>query len=221
MKTLIIIPIYNESKVIKDIVKNLLDLGYENIVVVDDGSTDKTGDVIKKLPVIYIKHPINRGKGAAVKTGMEIAKELNAESIITMDGDGQHSSGDIKKMTESLKDGCDVALGSRSLSSKDMPLKKIIANYIGNFTTWVFYGLWVSDSQSGFRAYSKKAISLIETKSDRYEYDGEVLSEIKRHKLSFAEVPIKTVYTEYSQSKATKQGLKNGIKTVIRMVINN
>jgi len=101
-----------------------------------------------------------------------------------------------------------------------MPSYKILANYLGNFFTWLIYGLWVSDSQSGFRAYSKKAIYLIDTKTDRYEYDSEIIKEIKRNKLKFVEVPIEVHYTEYSMNKKHKQNLKNGLKTLIKMIIS-
>jgi len=85
----------------------------------------------------------------------------------------------------------------------------------------MIYGLWVTDSQSGFRAYSKKAIRLIETKTDRYEYDSEVIREISRNKLKYAEVPIEVRYTEYSMNKKHKMNLKNGIKTLIKMILSS
>ena len=85
----------------------------------------------------------------------------------------------------------------------------------------MIYGLWVTDSQSGFRAYSKKAIKLINTQTDRYEYDSEVIREIKRHDLKYIEVPIEVRYTDYSMNKVNKQGIKNGIKTLIKMLISS
>jgi hypothetical protein len=82
------------------------------------------------------------------------------------------------------------------------------------------YGLWVSDSQSGFRAYSKRALSLIDTKHDRYEFDSEVIREIARNKLKYTEVPIHVRYTQYSMSKLHKQNFVNGLKTLFRLVIS-
>ncbi len=99
-----------------------------------------------------------------------------------------------------------------------MPFVKIIANKIGNIVTWLLYGIHVSDSQSGFRAYSHVAATIIDTKADKYEYDSKVIREINNNRLRFIEVPIKVRYTEYSMGKPQKQGFVNGIKTLVRMV---
>lgn len=218
----IVVPVYNEGPVIKGVLADLKKAGYKNIIVVDDGSSDETISEIKDEEVHYLRHGLNRGKGAATKTGFEAAKLLGAEVIVTMDGDGQHYIEDIPKLVKPIvEEGFDVVLGSRIFSTKEIPLIKIFYNHVGNFLTWVFYGLWVSDSQSGFRAYSKKALRLIDTKTDRYEYDSEVIQEIKKHKLKFEEVPIRVRYTDYSRNKATKQSFINGVKTVIKMIISS
>jgi len=221
-KIFVVIPAFNESSVIKGVIAEVNSAGYENIIVIDDGSIDETFEKVSGKPgVVALKHFLNRGKGAAVKTGMEAAKILGADVAVTMDGDGQHNPRDIAKMLEFIRQGHDVVLGTRLQNPKGMPLYKIAANHIGNFFTFVFYGLWVTDSQSGFRAYSKKALDLIDTRTDRYEYDSEVIREIVRHRLKFKEIPIEVRYTEYSMSKAQKQNLKNGIKTLIKMMINS
>lgn len=219
-KIFIVIPAYNESPVILDTIKEVKKAGYKDIVVVDDGSTDGT-ILAQKAGVYYIKHSINRGKGAATKTGFEAAKILGADAVVTIDGDGQHDTTEIKKLLEPLTvEKNDVVLGTRNFGSKEIPFLKKIYNFIGNMATWVFYGLWVTDSQSGFRAYSKKALNLIDTKTDRYEYDSEVIREIKKNKLKFKEVPIEVKYTEYSMGKASKQGFKNGVKTLLKMILS-
>jgi len=217
----IVIPVYNEEKVLKEVITEVKKAGYNNIVVVDDGSTDDCFDVAKREDAVVLKHLINRGKGAAAKTGIEAAKKLDAQIVITIDGDGQHNPREIGKMTRLIEEGYDVVLGSRLKNPKGMPVHKIIANQCGNFFTWLLYGLWVTDSQSGFRAYSKKAIGLIETRTDRYEYDSEVIREIHRNKLKYIETPIEVRYTEYSMNKVQKQGFKNGIKTIFKMIISS
>ncbi len=220
-KIYIIIPVYNESAVIKDVIEEIKKNGYQNIIVVDDGSKDDTYAKTNSLEgVTALKLSINRGKGAAVKTGIEATKILNADIVITMDGDGQHNPKNIEKMIENINKGYDVVLGTRLKNPKGMPFYKIVANHIGNFFTWIIYGLWVTDSQSGFRAYSKKAILLIDTQTDHYEYDSEVIREIKRHKLKYKEIPIEVRYTNYSMNKANKQGFVNGIKTLIKMILS-
>jgi glycosyltransferase involved in cell wall biosynthesis len=221
-KIYIVIPVYNEAPVICDTIKEVREAGYENIIVVDDGSSDKSYFKFSQMNVVSLSLSLNRGKGAAVKTGIEAAKILGADIVVTIDGDGQHNPMDIREMIKSINDeGYDVVLGTRLVDPKGMPWYKIIANHIGNFFTWVIYGLWVTDSQSGFRAYSRKAIDLINTKTDRYEYDSEVIREIGRHDLKYKEIPIEVRYTEYSMGKVNKQGIKNGIKTLIKMLISS
>ena len=217
----IVLPAYNEETVIKDVIREIQAAGYRNIIVVDDGSHDQTFEKAKEMDVIALRHPINRGKGAATKTGIEAAKLLGAGIIVTMDSDGQHNPADIARLIEPIqKNHCDVVLGTRLKNPKGMPWYKIIANHIGNAITWYFYGLYVSDSQSGFRAYSRHASELINTKTDRYEYDSEVIREIYLYKLKYKEVPIEVRYTEYSMGKIQKQGFVNGLKTFYKIIWN-
>lgn len=221
-KIFIAVPAYNEEKVIQDVIHEIRQAGYDNIIVVDDGSSDNT--YRKALELIgkkAFRHKVNRGKGAATKTAIEASKLLGADIIVTMDGDGQHDPSDIKRLITPIISGeTEVTLGTRLINPQGMPLRKIIANKIGNALTWYLFGLWVSDSQSGFRAYSKKAASLIETKADRYDYDSQIIREIYLQKLKYKEVPIKVRYTEYSMGKIQKQGFTNGLKTVYKMIWN-
>ncbi len=218
----IVLPAYNEAKIIQDVLREIQAVGYRNIIVVDDGSSDDTYEKVQTMDgVISLRHPINRGKGAATKTGIEAAKLLGAGIIVTMDSDGQHNPSDIARLIEPIrKNHCDVVLGTRLKNPKGMPWYKIIANHIGNALTWYFYGLYVSDSQSGFRAYSRHASELINTKTDRYEYDSEVIREIYLYKLKYKEVPIEVRYTEYSMGKVQKQGFVNGLKTIYKIIFN-
>jgi glycosyltransferase involved in cell wall biosynthesis len=215
----IVIPIYNEAKVIGGVIEEIRAQGFEHIVVVDDGSADESYAVASAHDVLALRLKINRGKGAAVKTGIMAANLLGADVVVTMDGDGQHDPADIAPLIAPiLESRSDVVLGSRLLNRETMPFRKKIANSIGNLVTWLFYGLLVSDSQSGFRAYSRYAALIIDTKADKYEYDSKVIREIKNNRLRFTEVPVQTRYTEYASSKKTKQGFINGIITLRRMI---
>jgi glycosyltransferase involved in cell wall biosynthesis len=220
--TWIVLPAYNEETIIQDVLREIQSAGYSNIILVDDGSADNTHQKAQETPgVIALKHRINRGKGAATKTGIEAAKALGAEIIITMDSDGQHNPQDIERLIHPLAHKhSDVVLGSRLLNPEGMPKYKIWHNQIANFFTWYLYGLWVSDSQSGFRAYSRHAAELINTKTDRYEYDSEVIREIYNYGLSYCEIPIEVRYTEYSMGKPHKQSIVNGAKTLFKMILN-
>ncbi len=220
-KIFICIPVYNEGKVVSDVVRSLFLLEYRSVIIVDDGSSDDTYAEAKKSGALVLRHLINRGKGAAIKTAIEASKILGADIIVTMDGDGQHNPEDIEKMINSIRLGNDVVLGTRLRSTKKMPWHKVLANGVGNFFTMLLYGLWVTDSQSGFRVYSKKAISKINTRTDRYEYDSEVIREVHINKLKYSEIPIEIRYTKHSMGKKDKQNFKNGLKTLIKMFISS
>lgn len=228
MKVYIILPAYCEEKVIKDVIKAIKREGYKDIIVVDDGSSDNTYEEAFSTGVITISHPINRGKGAATQTGIDAGKLLNADIIVTMDSDGQHDPKDIKKLIKPiLDDKVDVVIGSRMINNKDMPKSRILMNKVANVVTQIFFGLMVTDSQSGFRAYSKKAYNSVYTYMDRYEFESEMLGQIKDAKLRIEDVPIKVIYTDYSKSKYkhmrdfSAQGLGNGIKMVVRLIENS
>lgn len=221
-KIFVVVPAFNEASVIQEVIKEIQNSGYSNIIVVDDGSRDNTQAKASELiGENALRHKINRGKGAATKTGIEAAKILGADIIITVDGDGQHDPKDIAKMIAPiLENKCDVVLGTRLLDPRGMPWYKILANHFGNFCTWFLFGLWVTDSQSGMRAYSRHAAEVINTKADRYEYDSQVIREIYIYKLKFQEVPISVRYTDYSMGKVDKQNLTNGLKTIYKMIWN-
>jgi glycosyltransferase involved in cell wall biosynthesis len=218
----IVLPAYNEAPILKDVLEEIQGASYQNIIVVDDGSHDDTHQVAKSISgIVALRHPLNRGKGAATKTGIEAAKKLGADIIVTLDSDGQHNPANIEPLIQPLIRGThDVVLGTRLKNPKGMPWYKIAANHIGNGLTWYIYGLWVSDSQSGFRAYSRKAVEQINTRTDRYEYDSEVIREIYLNKLRYTEVPIEVRYTEYSMGKVQKQGFINGLKTLYKIIWN-
>ena len=215
----IVIPVHNEAEVIGEVLTETRAAGDYTVIVVDDGSKDDSFVQASLHDALVLRHRINRGKGAAVKTGIMAANLLESDIVVTMDGDGQHDPVDIKALVAPiLENQADAVLGSRTLNRGEMPVMKKIANYFGNFFTWLFYGIWVSDSQSGFRAYSKYAALIIDTKADKYEYDSKVIREIKTNRLRFAEVPVTTKYTEYSKGKKQKQGLINGLITLFRMI---
>jgi glycosyltransferase involved in cell wall biosynthesis len=217
----IVIPVYNEAPVLGGVIDELRAQGCEYIVVVDDGSADESSAVAAAHDALTLRLKINRGKGAAVKTGIMAANLLGADVVVTMDGDGQHDPADIAALIAPIVAGrSDVVLGSRLLSREAMPSMKKIANSIGNLVTWIFYGLWVSDSQSGFRAYSRYAALIIDTKADKYEYDSKVIREIRSNRLRFTEVPVQTRYSEYACGKKHKQGFINGLITLRRMIWN-
>lgn len=215
---IVVIPAFNEEAVISSVVSGVIEHGYR-VVVVDDGSSDNTFKAASAAGALCFRHRINRGKGAATKTGIEAAKTLEPRVIVTMDGDNQHSAADIPALAAPILEArCEVSLGIRTFHSSVMPSHRVAANHVGNFLTWLIHGLWVADSQSGFRAFSLHAARLINTRSDRYEYESEVIREIRHHGLRYLEVPISVKYAAYDQSKKQRQNFTNGMKTVYKMI---
>lgn len=215
----IVIPVFNEASVIAQVIKDVFKCGYSTVIVVNDGSTDDTANQTKTAGAVVVSHRINRGKGAATKTGIEASKLLSADIVVTIDGDGQHYPSDIKNLISPIIDGhCDVVLGTRLKRKTQMPIHRIITNHIANFVTWAFSGLWVNDSQSGLRAYSRSAIDCISTSADAYDYESEIIREIHHHRLVYKEVPINVQYTDYSMSKTNRQNTFNGLKTLYKII---
>lgn len=216
----IIIPAYNEENIMGEVLKELLSRGF-NLVIVDDGSTDKTyhiaSSIIKNNPgrgYLY-HHPINRGLGATLKTGIEACLKKNAELMVTFDADGQHDPDDILSVSlPIIKGEADVVIGVREFN--DMPLVKKISNQLMNLITGIFYGAHVKDSQSGLRAFNKKAALALDIESREYDISSEIIREIKNKNLRMEEVPIKTIYTDYALSKGTN--LKVGVKILVKMI---
>ena len=182
----IVIPAYNEEKLIKSTLKKLKDEGYNNIIVVDDGSSDKTHDITKEEGVIVCKHIINRGLGGALGTGISCALLYNPKVIITFDADGQHDPKDIEKVAKPiLEDGYDVVIGSRLMDKeevKNMPIIKRVGNWGLNFLTYLMGGHFITDSQSGLRGFSYNSAKIIaeQLKSNRYEISSEFVVLIKK-----------------------------------------
>ncbi len=220
----IVIPAYNEAEVIGSVLRKIPKRikGVRSIqkVVVDDGSQDKTGDCSSCSGTIVVRHVLNLGVGAATITGIEYAKSQNADIVVTMDGDGQHNPKDIEKLIKPIiSKKADIVIGSRTKctgKSCDMPWIKKAGNQMMNGMTFIFYRKWISDTQSGFKALSKKALLAIRLSQSGYEICSEIIGEATRNKLRVFEVPVQAIYTEYSKRKG--QSILNAINIFIRLV---
>lgn len=204
----VVIPAYNEGQVIKSVVKYALksfkkDKNHKySIVVVDDGSTDDTATEAKAGGAIVIQHIMNSGAGAATSTGLEYARKNSADIMATMDADGQHSPIDVINGVNLIEaDKIDLLIGSRLIDSEGMSKVKVVGNKGLSFITYLIFGVKSSDSQSGLRIYSRKAIDSIFWKSSGYEFCSEMLWRANQLKLTYGEYPIEAIYTEYSKSK--------------------
>ena len=222
-KIFIVIAAYNEEKRIKKVISNLKKQNYKNIVVIDDGSSDKTYEIARKKKVYVLKHIINRGQGAALKTGIDFAIQKKADIIVTFDADGQFLVKEIKNVVMPiLKNEADISLGSRFLGKTiNIPLLKKLVLKLGVIVVFILYGIKITDSQSGFRAMSRKAAEKINLTADRMEHAGEFFQEIKKNNLKYKEVPITVIYDRYSLKKGQNwnQSIELGIKMLIKRLI--
>lgn len=214
----ITIPLYNDAKMILKVIKSLKDKGYNNIVVVDDGSKDNGYDVVKKnTDVIVTKHIINRGQGAALQTAMEIAIEKGAKYIVHFDSDGQHDVKDIDHMLNTLIEGkYDIVLGSRFLQKNDIPLKKRILLKGGIIFTYILSQIWLTDVHNGLRVMTAETAKKLNLQHDRMEHASEILDKIKVLNLKYTEVPVTIHYTKYSMSKG--QSISNSINIAFKLI---
>lgn len=192
MKIFIIIPAFQEAKrigaVIKDVKKSKLP-----IIVVDDGSKDNTFDVAKRHNISVIRHAINLGKGAAMKTGAEAAFSMGADAVIFMDSDGQHKVKNLPLFIKALEKKHDIVFGSRNLS-QGAPLIRYLGNKFASFFVSLLFGLYISDILCGYRGLSKEGYKRIRWDSRGYGVETEMVARAAIKKLKYCEVPVETVY---------------------------
>ena len=223
MNLLVIIPAFNEEKVIADTILRLRRFipSSTHILVVDDGSNDNTGRVAEKSGAIVTRHPINRGLGGALGTGLYWAKAHDIRYAVTFDADGQHDPHDLQRVLNPLeKNQADVVIGSRTKEGwKDIPPDRKVIILLSNLLTWWLFGVRTSDSLSGFRAFNRKAIESVRLRTDQMEVSNEFFAEIKRNKLRLTEIPIRVIYSAYSRSKGQKNSnaLDVGVKLLLRL----
>ncbi len=200
-----VIPAYNEAACVGQVVHRIRGK-YPTVVVVDDGSTDQTAEVARTAGAFVLRHLLNRGQGAALKTGIDFALTRGAEIIVTFDSDGQHQLEDVETLIAPVLAGrCDVALGSRFLDKESrVPFMRKMTLKFGVFFTRLVSGIKVTDTHNGLRALSRKAAEQIQIRQDRMAHASEILDEIARLKLHFCEVPTRIVYTEYSRAKGQR-----------------
>lgn len=210
----IVIPAKDESSKIGLVVEKVRSEGFENIVVINDGSNDDTEQVAIAHGATVINHLVNLGPGAATQTGMDYAIQQGAKVVVTIDGDNQHYPCDIWKLIEAMKtEKVQVVIGSRFLTkNRKIPVHRLLFNKIGNWVTALFTGLLVTDSQSGLKAMHIDFVKKANLKLNGFEFCTEIINLIRRHEASYVEVPIKVKYTQESMAKG--QNFSNGVRMV-------
>lgn len=219
-KVFVIVPAFNENKVIRQVIEGLLAHNY-SVVIVDDGSSEPTGPVLGGLPVHVLRHEVNLGQGAALQTGIDYARECGAAYFVTFDADGQHDAADIEKLLEPLLGNkIDFTLGSRFLEGAQHNMtagrKKTIR--LARFINYLFTGLQLSDAYNGMRAFNTSAAAVIHIRENGMAHATELLSVIKKNKLRYREIPVNIRYTDYSRKKGLT--VWNGFRIFFDILLN-
>ena len=203
-----IIPAYNEEKALADVIGKTLDY-VDEVIVVDDGSSDKTSEVAIEAGARVIKHSVNLGKGEALKSGF---KAIDDDSIIiTIDGDGQHNPNEIPDLVRPIiEDGADLVNGSRYMNGpeENTPAYRRVGQKVLDIATNISAGTKVTDSQSGFRAFSSKSKNVFRFKDTGFGIESEMLVDAAEAGLKIVEVPI-TV--RYDLDGSTKDPITHGV----------
>lgn len=207
----VIVPAFNEQNVIKDIINNLLK-NFSNVIVINDGSNDKTLEIINDLDIKILSHEINLGVGAAVQTGFDYVSNIpDAKAVITFDADGQHLVDDAVAMAKEILI-CDegIIFGTRfPKHSKNIPkVKRIVLKLIAKITDLVT-GVTLSDAHNGLKAYKVSTIKELELQFSSYSYESELITQVAKKKIEYKEMSTDIKYTSYSIKKGQK--LLNGL----------
>ncbi|MBU1998544.1 MAG: glycosyltransferase family 2 protein [Candidatus Omnitrophica bacterium] len=194
MKTLIIIPTFNESRSIVKLLLKIKESGLE-VLVIDDGSSDKTAEKAKEQGVIVIKNDTNQGKGATLKIGFTYALENGYQAVITMDGDGQHSPDELPRLIQAGENSSSgIIVGNRMQAVKNMPLIRILTN---KFMSWFISrktGQYIADTQCGLRLIKREVLEKISLETKRFEIESELLIKASLAGFKIESLPITSIY---------------------------
>lgn len=214
-----VIPLYNEASVIESVIRGLLP-SFAHVVCVDDGSSDGSAEIARRAGAFVVQHPVNLGQGAALQTGIEFAlSHPGCEYIVTFDADGQHRVEDAVAMVQRARtDDLAIVFGSRFLDDRTRPglIKKVIlktAVWVTNMST----GMRLSDAHNGLRVIRRDAAEQIDLKQDRMAHATEIVLELGRTGLPWAEFPVELLYTDYSKAKG--QSVLNSVNILVDLIV--
>ncbi len=208
MKTAAIIPALNEYQHLSAVVEQAARY-VDNVIVVDDGSRQPLENFLPNHQYLHVlRHRINLGKGAALKTGVQYAAVLGVAIVVFLDADGQHDASEIPKILAPLLEGrSDVVFGVRKFHGT-MPLTAKIGNVFLTLSLQVLYGVTVSDTQSGYRAFRMAVYPSLQWESARYSVETEMIVNAGKAHLSFTEVPITTIYLDKYRGTTFIDGIR-------------
>jgi len=227
LKVCVVIPAFNEESAIGEVVSQTRAAFKKSninahIIVINDNSNDETSTIAARAGATVINHILNSGAGGATATGLSYAEQNQYDIAVTMDADGQHDASDVVRGVQLLKDSdTDLLIGSRLINSDGMSKVKILGNKGLSFITYILFGINSTDSQSGLRVFSRKALENLRWKTNGYEFCSEMLWRARQQNLNIDEYPIKAIYTEYSKTKGQNNwNAVNIIKSLLKRRIS-
>ncbi len=202
----VIMAAYNEEARIKPVLEQVLSFA-KHVVVVDDGSTDSTASIVKRVKgATLLQHKNNKGKGSAVRSGCDFAIKKGAKQLILMDSDGQHDPRNIPRFVKALK-GVDIVYGFR-VQRDNMPFLYKFGNWFLTLYARILFGSQIKDTQGGFRAMSADAYKKVRWHATRYEMETEMIAHAAKHKLTYKQIPIKTIYLDAYKGTSVSDGFR-------------
>lgn len=209
MLAIAVMPAYNEERTIESVAKKTLQY-VDRLIIVNDASKDRTGKIAEKLrkrykEIIVIHHKINKGLGASLRDGFNMALKIGGNIIITIDADGQHRPEDISRFIKKIKEGYGFVIGSRLLYK--YPLIKKFGNFFLNLVTNFISGTKIKDTESGFRAFRADVLKKLVLTANRYEIATEIVFEIGRNRVKATSIPV--YVPVYTKGVGVRDGIKN------------
>ena len=206
-----VIPAHNEEKNIRKTVEKTLDY-VDKVAVVDGERADNSAKLAERAGAVVLRHMVNLGKGAALKTGCDYAFSRGATHVVALDADAQHNPDDIPRFSEKLGN-YDLIFSYRK-SSRQMPAVLRFGNWIISEIASLLYNVDLKDTQSGFRAFSRETYKKIRWSASDYSMESEMISRAGKQKLKYTQIPIETIYSD--KYKGTT--VIDGVKIVLNML---
>ena len=217
--TWVIIPLYNEEQVIGNVIAEVL-TAFDQVVCVDDGSSDRSAQVAARAGARVVRHPLNLGQGAALQTGFEYALSDPAmKYVLTFDADGQHQVADALGMIERLRAGeAEVVFGSRFLDERSKPsfVKKLVLRAAVGYTNATTHTR-LTDAHNGLRAIDRHVLGQLQITQNGMAHASELVAQIGASKASYVEHPVHILYSDYSRAKG--QSLWNSINILADLIL--
>lgn len=215
----VVVPAYNEAGAIRATISDLR-RRFNNVVVIDDASSDETSAIATKSGAWVLRHPLNLGQGAALQTGLDFAtRQPDSKKIVTFDADGQHKADDAWRLCETLTSkNVEVVLGSRFAGNTvGMPTQRAILLRLAIWFTRLTTGLKLTDTHNGLKAFDVEAAKKLQLSQNRMAHASEILAQISDLKLRYCEEPITIEYSAYSLEKGQKNS--NSLRVLAELLV--